>query len=309
MGDIVDTDNPSYVIGNAKSFWTYAPQTGFDLTHPLQPDSPPVEPKVTIQTAKSPITVDPAKSTLIVIDMQNFFLSSALGRAKGAGHDAVNQLVKHAIPACRRAGMRILWVNWGLTDRDIEEMPVSMIRSFGFRDIEDGVVGYKERGNLQLQGGHIPFQSLGKDMGTVKDPETGKDVEAGKMLMRDMWNSALYPPLDRLYIEGSKLPSRADIWINKNRPSAMWGQRTDLELFLEKEGLQTLFFAGVNTDQCVAGSLMDSYYKGYDCIMLSDGCGTTSPEFAQQCIEYNAKRGNGFLATCVQFAEGVAQMA
>lgn len=304
----MDAGSPSYVIGNTKSFWTYSAHTGFDLTHPPHPDSPPVEPRLTIQTAKSPISIDPAKSALVIIDMQNFFLSSALGRARGAGHDAVDKLAKHAVPACREAGVRVLWVNWGLTDKDIEEVPVSMIRSFGFRDIEDGVADPERHQDQESRDGHIPFQSLGKDMGTVKDSETGKEVDAGKMLMRDMWNTDLYSPLNHLYAEGSKLPSREDVWIHKNRPSAMWGHATDLELFLEKEGLTTLFFAGVNTDQCVAGSLMDSYYKGYDCIMLSDGCGTTSPDFAQQCIEYNAKRGCGFLATCEQLAESVAQM-
>ncbi len=61
----------------------------------------------------------------------------------------------------------------------------------------------------------------------------------------------------------------------------MWGASTLCEEFLEKEGIRTLLFTGVNTDQCVAGTHTDAFSKGYDCILLSDGCGTTSPDFAQ----------------------------
>jgi nicotinamidase-related amidase len=32
---------------------------------------------------------------------------------------------------------------------------------------------------------------------------------------------------------------------------------------LEKEGIKTLLFAGVNTSQCVAGRLQDAFIKGW----------------------------------------------
>ena len=51
---------------------------------------------------------------------------------------------------------------------------------------------------------------------------------------------------------------------------------------------------------------MDSFSKGYDCILLSDGAATTSPLFAQQCIEFNAANTWGFSTTCKALAEGVA---
>lgn len=62
------------VIGNEKSFWLYDSETGFDLTHPETPQWPSVSPSLTIKTTTSPITVDPAKSALVIIDMQNYFL-------------------------------------------------------------------------------------------------------------------------------------------------------------------------------------------------------------------------------------------
>lgn len=88
----------------------------------------------------------------------------------------------------------------------------------------------------------------------------------------------------------------------------MWGASTDLQEFLDQKGLRSLLFAGVNTDQCVSGTLTDAFSKGYDCILLSDGAGTTSPEYAQQCIEYNAARTYGFVSDCKSLAEAVENM-
>lgn len=64
----------------------------------------------------------------------------------------------------------------------------------------------------------------------------------------------------------------------------------------------------MNTDQCVGGTYQDAFSQGYDCILLADGCGTTSPNFAQHCIEYNAANTWGFVASCKDFADGAAKM-
>jgi nicotinamidase-related amidase len=127
--------------------------------------------------------------------------------------------------------------------------------------------------------------------------------------MRDQWNSALYPPLDKTYQEALHLDNgREDVWIHKNRMSGLWGTVTMCTDFLEKQGIRTLLFAGVNTDQCVGASLQDAFSKGYDCIMLSDGCGTTSPDFAQDCVEYNGAKTWGFVLSCEDLAKGVDAM-
>jgi nicotinamidase-related amidase len=139
---------------------------------------------------------------------------------------------------------------------------------------------------------------MGTDMGTVHDSETGEEVHVGNMLMRDQWNTALHPPLAAAY-------SPSDAWVHKNRMSGMWGQDPDCEVFLRKEGLRTLLFAGVNTDQCVNGTLTDAFSKGYDCVLLNDGCGTTSPESAREGVEFNAANTVGFMTSCEMLAEGV----
>ena len=88
----------------------------------------------------------------------------------------------------------------------------------------------------------------------------------------------------------------------------MWGSGTACEEYLQKEGIKTLLFAGVNTDQCVGGTYQDSFSKGYDCVLLSDGCGTTSPSFAQQTIEFNEGNVMGFLTNCKALDQAVSKM-
>jgi nicotinamidase-related amidase len=315
----------SAVIGNAKNFWLHSTKTGFDLTHPEKPSSPLVQPRLLIKTTATPITISPEKSALVIIDMQNFFLSESFGRSRGAGHAASDKLVQYAIPAARKAGIRIVWLNWGLNKEEIEEMPPAVTRAFGFEAVVDEEVtahadgsGFTKKTNGlgvdkfgQLRSNNQDSRvdkGLGSECGQVTLPD-GSVIDAGRLLMRDTWNAALYDPLDKLWQEGKSLARTPDVWIHKNRMSGMWGASTACEDFLNEQGIKTLFFTGVNTDQCVSGTYTDAFSKGYDCILLGDGCGTTSPNFSQECIEYNAARTWGFVAKCEDLFNGAEEMA
>lgn len=306
MSTIPPNPHRKAVIGSPSTFWLHSSRTGFDLTHPSDPSSPAPGPKLTLQTTTAPITIAPAKSALVIIDMQNFFLSPALGRdASGPGHAACTQLLTHAIPAARKAGMRVVWVNWGLTEAEANEMPAGVKRAFGFwADAEDAAgagVGVDKHGAAST------YCGIGAAMGPIQ-LDDGQRVDAGRLLMRDTWNADLYPPLRAAYDAGTRLPHAPDVWIHKNRMSGLWGVSTPLQVFLEEQGITTLLFAGVNTDQCVGGTLTDAFSKGYDCVLLGDGCGTSSPACAQACWEFNAAQTFGFCAGCGDLARGVAEM-
>jgi nicotinamidase-related amidase len=322
------------VIGNPASFWLYDSTTGFDLTHPATPTSAPVTPRVSIKTTTATITLHPPKTALVIVDMQNFFLSPQLGRPKdSAGLLAQQQLLTHAIPAARKAGIRVIWLNWGLTIMEVEAMPPATLRAFGFETVpaeelegfakaigkqaavdSHGVneaaleIDAEDKAAKVETSGKNPriYRGLGSEVGPVK-LEDGSEVQGGGLLMRDAWNSALTPELDAAYREGLKA-SPPDVWIHKNRMSGLWGASSPCTEFLEKEGIKTLLFAGVNTDQCVGGSLQDAFTKGYDCVLLSDGAGTTSPKSSQESIEFNCAKTWGFCVSCGRLAEGVENM-
>lgn len=59
------------VIGGRQNFWLYTKEDGFDMTHPASPDSTPILSRLKLQTTTEPATIDPAKTALVVVDLQN----------------------------------------------------------------------------------------------------------------------------------------------------------------------------------------------------------------------------------------------
>lgn len=64
-----------------------------------------------------------------------------------------------------------------------------------------------------------------------------------------------------------------DICVDKYRMSGFWD--TPLDSILRTLGRTTLFFAGVDADQCVMLTLQDASCLGYDCILLADWLDST----------------------------------
>lgn len=120
------------------------------------------------------------------------------------------------------------------------------------------------------------------------------------MLMRDARNSELYGPLQDEYLKGKA--AGTDFWIHKNRMSGLWGYQTSLDLFLKEEGITTLLFAGVNADQCVSGTVVDAYFRGYDCILVEDATATTSPSGGFENVVYNIGNSYGFITDTARLA-------
>lgn len=96
-------------IGCKSNYWLWHEDHGFDLTHPNDPDEPRGTGRIALNATNSPIIIAPEKTALIIIDMQNFFLSGALGRS-GSGHAAEDALLKFAIPAARKAEIQVVWL-------------------------------------------------------------------------------------------------------------------------------------------------------------------------------------------------------
>lgn len=321
---------PSRIGKDPIKHWTYDPSTGLiDMSRPGSDGSKAgTRPLVTIQTTTNPVRLDPKSTALIIIDMQNFFLSPALrggnhsnpaaAPAPSPGITAANTLLSTGIPAARKHGIQVCWVNWGLTEEEISTMPPGMVRAFGVYDpvcsIDAAVSSATQNGDSMI-GTEVPgavtttvpkrkknpalYRGLGADLGPI-DIGSGQTVDGGRILMRNTWNAGLYPPLDEEYRRGKEDASieRPDVWIHKNRMSGLWGPRTDLEEFLDRENITTLLFAGVNTDQCVGSTLVDAFSKGYDCILLKDAAATGSPAFAQEAWEWNCGGCWGFVTDC-----------
>lgn len=116
----------------------------------------------------------------------------------------------------------------------------------------------------------------------------------GEILLRGSWGAQIVDGL---------VPAEGDIHVTKHRFSGFWD--TELDSILRNMGVRTLFFAGVNADQCVMTTLEDASFLGYDVLMLRDCVGTTSPDYCMQATEYNVKLLFGFMTTSQALAKGL----
>jgi ureidoacrylate peracid hydrolase len=114
------------------------------------------------------------------------------------------------------------------------------------------------------------------------------DLLAGQdtgVLERGSWGAAI---VDALAVDGR------DVHVDKYRMSGFWD--TPLDSILRNLDVTTVFFAGVNADQCVLATLIDAACAGYDVVMLEDCCATTSPSFCWEATIYNVRQCFGFTA-------------
>lgn len=116
-----------------------------------------------------------------------------------------------------------------------------------------------------------------------------------KVLMKGNWAAAVVDELEQL---------PADICIDKYRMSGFWD--TPLDSILRNLGRTTLFFTGVNADQCVMATLQDANFLGYDCILIKDCTATTSPEYCWLATLYNVKQCFGFVTDSKEILKAIS---
>lgn len=262
-----------------------------------------------LQCALTAVVIDPAKTALLVIDLQNYDLSKALGNDNQAVFDAEDTVLNYAIPAARKSGIQILYITTGYSDQDLLEMDPAVFRTFNFEPVVDSPnwaelppgEGFSNKGQYRNQKG------IGDPIGEI-ELEDGTKIDAGRILVRGTWNSWLHDPLAAAYEESRQSMELPDIHFYKNRSSGMCERMTALTDYLNEKNLRTLLFTGINIDQCAMGTLQDAYLKGFDTILLKDGCATNSPIYAQMSCEFNCAISWGFLSSCNDFADAVSKL-
>ena len=275
-------EQATMTLGSYYNYWRINNGV-FDLTRSDR--SPTTTPKtLPMMGDRSAIKIEPNRTALVIIDMQNYFLHPDLSPGATNGRAAVPHTV-NMINGFRKHNMKVLWVNWGLTEYDLLTIPPAFKAGFS-------------------GGSNLANETFGSDMGTIK--ENGTTIEVGRLLMRGSWNAEPYGVLGTMKDEGIK--AGTDLWFNKNRLSGLWGPQTPLGLLVQENEISTLFFGGVNADQCVWSTLVDAYFKGekgrlltrdsqvvansnsgYDAVYVDDISQTTSPPFAVNMTRYNAQ--------------------
>jgi phosphatidylethanolamine-binding protein len=144
-------------------------------------------------------------------------------------------------------------------------MPAAVQRSFSrnLLDLPAGTsTGVDKEPSEEEKEGTQARHGFGSEMGLGR----------GRLLMEGSWNAEVYETLHPC------MSKEEDIFCSKNRISGLWADDTPLAQALKSNSnLRTLLFTGVNTDQCVLGTLFDAYNRGYDCVMIDDCCATKTP--------------------------------
>jgi nicotinamidase-related amidase len=211
---------------------------------------------VTIPCAPQAVTVDLHRSAAIVIDMQNDF--------------------------CTPGG----WVDHIGADYRPDRAPIAplqrllpALRAAGVPVIWVNWGNRPDLANMPPNQIHL-YKPKGVGVG-LSDPLPGSGAH---VLEKDSWAAAV---VDELKQEPE------DFKVDKYRISGFWD--TPLDSILRNLGTRSIFFSGVNTDQCVLHSLTDANFLGYGCILVEDCCATTSPDFCTQATVWNVKKCFGFV--------------
>ncbi|MBD2186238.1 isochorismatase family protein [Planktothrix sp. FACHB-1355] len=218
---------------------------------------PPLEPQpITLATETKTLRLDLAKAAILVIDMQNDF--------------------------CHPNG----WLAHIGVDVTPARTPINPLKTLlpELRNVKVPVI-WLNWGNrpdlINISAGlrHV-YNPTGDGVG-LGDP---LPANGAKVLIAGSWAAAVVDELQQ---------KPEDIRVDKYRMSGFWD--TPLDSLLRNLGKSTLFFGGVNADQCVMATLQDANFLGYDCILVKDCTATTSPEYCWQATLYNVKQCFGFV--------------
>ncbi|PFG34417.1 cysteine hydrolase family protein [Sanguibacter antarcticus] len=238
----------------ARNSWTLGADRA-DLRRPAR------EPQVLhVEAAPQSLTLDLARTAVVVVDMQNDFCHPD-GWLAGIGVDvtparAPIPVLADLLPALRGHDVPVVWVSWG-NRPDQANLPPNVLHVYD----PDGT---------------------GAGIGSPNNAAGSPVLEAGS------WAAAVVDEL-------SGAPGFADdLHVDKYRMSGFVD--TPLDSVLRNLRVDTLLLAGVNADQCVLATLMDAANIGYDVVMLEDAVATTSPTFCIEATVYNVRQCFGFTA-------------
>ncbi|MEI8146044.1 MAG: isochorismatase family cysteine hydrolase [Alphaproteobacteria bacterium] len=220
---------------------------------------------VTMAAMPKPITADLARSAMIVIDMQNDFCHPD-GWLAGIGVDV----------APTRAPINPL------------NRLLPVLRGAGVPIIWVNWGARPDRANLSPALLHV-YDGAGVGKGLGDPLPNGSPV-----LTEGSWAAAVVDELDQ---------APSDLRVSKHRMSGFWD--TPLDQILRNLDVTTLFFGGVNADQCVLHTLADANFLGYDTIMIEDCSATSSPAYCWDATLYNVRTIFGFTVTSSALITGL----
>jgi ureidoacrylate peracid hydrolase len=188
---------------------------------------------IAIKAKPEPITIEPSKTAVVVVDMQNDFGAEG-GMFEQAGIDisgiqATVTPISRVLAAARRNGIKVVYLKMGFRS-----------------DLSDA--GLPDSPNWLK---HLPLR--------VGETVVAPDGSESRVLIRDCWSTDI---LDEL------APEEEDVVLYKHRYSGFF--ETDLDAVLRKDAIDSLIFTGCTTSVCVESTIRDAMFRDYHCLLLED---------------------------------------
>lgn len=183
-----------------------------------------------LQAEPEPLEIDVQRTAIVVIDMQNAFVSKG-GMLDLRGFDILPiqktiEPIKRIISAARAKGRKVVYIT------------------------------HRYSPNLHDSGS--PNSPNWYKEGSLRDYREHPEWR-DKLIIRGTWGAEII---------GELKPQEDDILIEKPRYSAFFG--TNLDMILRAYDIKYLAFVGVTTNICVETSIRDAYNLDYFTILISD---------------------------------------
>ena len=176
------------------------------------------------------LPIDPARTAVVVVDMQNDFGSEggmfALAGIDISGIKSVVPIVAKVLAAARQVGILVIYLKMAMRP-----------------DLSD--VGLPDLAHFQRH----------KRM-HVGEVTKAPDGTTSRILIRDTWNTDIIAEL-------AAEPS--DLVVYKHRYSGFF--ETNLDEILKSRSIRTLIFTGCTTSVCVELTLRDAMFRDYACLL------------------------------------------
>ncbi len=208
-----------------------------------------------------------SEAALIVVDMQNAFLSKG-GYLDLVGIDVspapkVIASVQAVIASARAAGLKIIYLQNGF-DPEMKEVggPTSPV--------------YHKSNALKFMRSNPEYQ--------------------GKLVTKGTWDYA--------FVDGIG-PSAGEILVTKARYSGFAG--TNLDMILRTHKITNLLLVGVNTNVCVESTLRDAYHREYFALMVADATFQSGPPAMMEATIFNIENFFGWVSTADEVCRALKQ--
>jgi ureidoacrylate peracid hydrolase len=204
---------------------------------------------LSLDTRPDPLQIDPARTAVVVVDMQNAFASPGglldLAGIDISGAGEVVRRISELLEAARAARVQVVY----------------------------------------LQTGYKPDLSNG---GGAASPNPRKETALclmrarpelkGKLLVEGTWDFQIVEALT---------PHDSDIVVLKTRYSGFAG--TQLDSMLRAREIRYLVFAGIATNVCVESTLRDAYFHEYWPLLVTDAALQAGPPEAHAASVFNVE--------------------